>query len=66
MPVQGLFLGDNERQKLFLCENEMVNSHMISLSNSLTVINCVCTNCDSEKKILQRASKEKKKLREFV
>lgn len=48
IPMQGLFLSESKRQRLFLCENEMVNSHMISLCNSLTVINCICTNCDSE------------------
>lgn len=49
MPMQGLFLSESKRQRLSLCENEMVNSHMISLCNSLTVINCICTNCDSGK-----------------
>lgn len=38
-----------KRQRLFLCENEMVNSHTIRRSHSLTVINCICTNCDSWK-----------------
>lgn len=43
MPMQGLFLSEDKRQRLFLREKKMVNSHMISLCNSPAVINCICT-----------------------